>query len=103
MLSTNMKDHIELSDLFGEMSLEDRMLALARRLVSYRKRIGMTQIQLSDRSGVPYGTVKLFERTGRISLEGLWMISIALGCDDQMDVLFTAPMVTAADIRNGSS
>ena len=94
-----MKDHLELSDLFGEKSLDERMLDLARRLRGYRKKMGLTQLQLSDRSGVPYGTVKLFERTGKISLEGLWMLTIALECDDQMDSLFTRPKITPEQLR----
>ena len=96
-----MKDHLELSDLFGEKSLDERMLELAIRLKGYRKKMGLTQLQLSDRSGVPYGTVKLFERTGKISVEGLWHIAIALECDDQMDALFSRPKVTADEIRRG--
>ena len=52
-----MEDHLELSDLFGEKSLDERILDLAIRLKGYRKKMGPTQLQLSDRSGVPYGTV----------------------------------------------
>ena len=96
-----MKDHIELNDLFGEKSMEEKMLDMASRLKGYRKRMHFTQVELSDRSGVPYGTVKLFERTGRISLESLWRICIALECDDQLESLFTIPKLTADDIRNG--
>lgn len=101
MISIIMKDHLELSDLFGEPSLEDRMFSLAQRLKAYRKRMGLTQLQLSDRSAVPYGTLKLFERTGRISLENLWLLAIALDCDDQLDGLFTKRKLTADDIRGG--
>ena len=96
-----MKPYLELSDIFGEPSLEEKMQSLANRLKIYRKRMSLTQLQLADRSGVSYGSVKRFERTGEISLWGLWRICIALGCDDQLDSLFTAPKLTAEDIRNG--
>ena len=91
----NMKNYLELSDLFGERSLDERMKELAVRLKAYR------QLEMADRSGVTYGSLKRFERTGKISLEGLWLLSIALGCDDQLDMLFSKPMLTADDVRNG--
>ena len=96
-----MKDHIELNDLFGEKSMEQKILEMVSRLKGYRKRMHLTQAELSDRSGVPYGTVKLFERTGKISLGSLWRICIALECEDQLESLFTIPKLTAEDIRNG--
>ena len=96
-----MKNYLKLSDLFHERSMSERMVDLADRLVKYRKKAGLTQLELSDRSGVSYGSIKRFERTGKISLEGLWLITIALGCDDQMDGLFTRSILTADDVRNG--
>ena len=96
-----MKNYLELSDLFHEKSLSERMVDLAERIVRYRKKAGLTQMELADRSGVSYGSIKRFERTGKISLEGLWLIAIALGCDDRMDELFTGSMLTADDVRNG--
>jgi len=95
-----MKNYLELSDIFGERSTEERMLSLAERLKGYRTRSGITQLELSDMSGVSYGSLKLFERTGRISLEGLWKLCIALRCDDELDALFTDPRLTADDLRN---
>ena len=96
-----MKKYLELSDLFGERSLDERMKELAGRLKAYRKKAGYSQLEMADRSGVTYGSLKRFERTGKISLEGLWLLSIALGCDDQLDMLFSRPMLTADDVRNG--
>lgn len=101
ILSVNMKRYLELSDIFGEKTVEERMLDLAKRLRVYRKKLGLTQLQLSDRSSVPYGTLKLFERTGRISLENLWYLAMALECDDQLDTLFSRPKITADEIRRG--
>jgi transcriptional regulator with XRE-family HTH domain len=94
-----MKPYLELSDIFQEKSLDQKMVDLASRFKAYRKKAGLTQLQLSDRSGVPYGTVKRFERTGMISLESLWMLSMTIGCDDQLDGLFSAPALTADDLR----
>ena len=96
-----MKKYLELSDLFGERSLDERMKELACRFKAYRKKAGYSQLEMADRSGVTYGSLKRFERTGKISLEGLWLLSTALGCDDQLDMLFSKPMLTADDVRNG--
>jgi transcriptional regulator with XRE-family HTH domain len=96
-----MKTYLTLSDIFGEKSLEERMLDLANRLKGYRKKLNLTQLELADRSGVSYGSIKLFERTGNISLESLWLLCIALECDNELDSLFTHPKITADDIREG--
>ena len=96
-----MKNYLELSDLFGEKSLNERMMDLSVRLRAYRKKQGLTQADLADRSGVSYGSVKRFERTGEISLESLWKLAIALGCDDQMDRLFSKLPLTVEDVRYG--
>ena len=96
-----MKKYLELSDLFGERSLDERMKELAVRLKAYRKKAGYSQLEMADRSGVTYASLKRFERTGKISIEGLWLLTIALGCDDQLDRLFSRPMLTADDVRNG--
>lgn len=96
-----MKTYLTLNDIFGEKSVDERMLDLANRLKNYRKKLKLTQLELADRSGVSYGSIKLFERTGKISLESLWLICITLECDDELDSLFTHPKITAEDIREG--
>lgn len=94
-----MKPYLELNDIFNEKSTDQRMIELASRFKVYRKKQKLTQLQLADRSGVPYGTIKRFERSGRISLDGLWLLAIAVGCDDQLDNLFSASALTADDLR----
>ena len=94
-----MKTYLELSDIFHEKSIEERMNDLASRFKVYRKKAKLTQLELADRSGVSYGTIKRFERTGKISLESLWQLAIAIGCDDQLDHIFSEPPLTADDLR----
>ncbi|MBQ7621585.1 MAG: helix-turn-helix transcriptional regulator [Candidatus Methanomethylophilaceae archaeon] len=94
-----MKPYLELSDIFQEISIDQRMIELASRFKVYRKKAKLTQIQLADRSGVSYGTIKRFERTGKISLESLWLLTAARDCDDQLDQLFGTPALTADDLR----
>jgi len=45
-----------------------------------RKRLGYTQTELSERSGVSLGSLKRFEATGQISLESLLKLALVLEC-----------------------
>ena len=63
--------------------------ALALRLKNIRKRRGLSQQQLSERSGVSYGSLKRFESTGQISLLSLTQLAIALNCAEDIRKLFT--------------
>lgn len=67
---------------------EEMNEALAQRLQGIRKRRGLSQQQLSERSGVSYGSLKRFETTGQISLLSLTKLAVALNCDDEIRNLF---------------
>ena len=54
-------------------------LRIAQNVREQRLTRNLTQEELSLRSGVPLGTLRLFERTGRISLGGLVKIAMTLG------------------------
>lgn len=56
---------------------EELNQALALRLKGLRKRRGFSQQQLSERSGVSYGSLKRFESTGQISLLSLTKLALA--------------------------
>lgn len=44
-----------------------------------RLALDLSQQSLSERSGVSFGVLKKFERTGKISLESLLKLALALG------------------------
>ena len=67
---------------------EEINLQLAKRISGIRKRRGITQERMSDLSGVSFGSVKRFERTGQISLLSLTRIAAVLGCADEIKHLF---------------
>ena len=67
---------------------EEIDLQVAKRLGKIRKRRGITQEQLSEQSGVSFGSIKRFERTGQISLLSLTKLATALGCADEIRTLF---------------
>ena len=62
---------------------------LAKRFVSIRKRRKITQQNLSERSGVSYGSIRRFESTGQISLISLTKLAIALDMSNEIKDLFT--------------
>ena len=68
---------------------EEINLALAKRLAGIRKRRGLTQEQLSEKSNVSFGSIKRFETSGQISLISLTKIAVALDCVDELKNLFT--------------
>ena len=74
---------------------EEINLAMAKRLSRIRKRRGLTQEQLSERSNVSYGSIKRFETSGRISLISLTKLAVALDCAEELRQLFT-------DVQYGS-
>lgn len=47
------------------------MRELAQKTQQLRKKTGISQLELSKRSGVSYGSLKRFETSGQISLESL--------------------------------
>ena len=68
---------------------EEINLALAKRLSRIRKRRNLSQVQLSEKSNVSYGSIKRFETSGQISLLSLTRLCVALNCVDEIKNMFT--------------
>ena len=68
---------------------EEINLNLAKRVKNLRKRKKITQLELSKRTGISYGSIKLFERSGNISLLSLTKIAMEIDCSDEIKNLFT--------------
>lgn len=60
-----------------------------RRLRTSKK---VTMKELSERSGVPYSTIRRFEKTGEISFLSLIKMTSALGEDQEITGLFSNPV-----------
>ncbi len=54
-----------------------------------RLSLDLSQQTLSEKSGVSYGVLKKFERTGQISLESLLKLALALGSMSDFHTLFS--------------
>ncbi len=63
----------------------DLLQILAKRHQVIRKKIGYSQQELADRSGVSLGSIKRFERTGLISLESLLKLAHVLNRLEDFD------------------
>lgn len=61
----------------------------AAKLRLLRKRSGMSQVELADRSGVSLGSLKRFESKGKISLESFLKLLHILGRLNEFDGLLT--------------
>ena len=68
---------------------EEISLALAKRLSRIRKSRNLSQVQLSEKSNVSYGSIKRFETSGQISLLSLTRLCVALDCVEEIRNLFT--------------
>lgn len=62
--------------------------AIARRAKARRLTLQLTQEGLAARSGVSLGSLKIFERTGRISLESLLKLAVVLEALQDFEAIF---------------
>lgn len=72
-------------------------MALAKQVKACRLEINLTQEGLSVRSGLPLATYRRFERTGKISLDGLLHIAYALDALNDFDRLFESRKYATLD------
>ena len=68
------------TDILYETALKHRQV---------RKRLKLSQAQLADRSGVSLGSIKRFERKGKISFEALLKLAHILDCLHDFENLFS--------------
>ncbi len=63
---------------------------IAKQAQEKRLSLNLSQQTLAERSGVSYGVLKKFERTGKISLESLLKLALTLGSLATFKDLFKA-------------
>ena len=66
----------------------DILKSTAQNVALLRKEKDLTQQELAEKSGVSYGSIKRFERFGKISFESLLKIAEALERLDEFETLF---------------
>lgn len=70
------------------MSPEEILQGLARRAKQRRLDVNLTQEGLAKRAQISFGTLKLFERTGKASSEFLVLLAFALDAEKEFENLF---------------
>lgn len=63
-------------------------MELAKRISQRRLDLNLSREGLAERSGVPFSTLRAFEREGKVSLENLLKLASALGQLDAFENLF---------------
>lgn len=66
----------------------DLLKITAQNVAQLRKQNRWTQSELAERSGVSFGSIKRFERTGQISYESLLKIAEVLGRLEAFEAVF---------------
>ncbi len=80
------------------LSIRDSLLERVRKR---RKELGISQIELSERSGVSLGSIKRFETKGELALTSLIKIAFALGYESDFNQLFVRKgYVSLEDVIN---
>ncbi len=65
----------------------DILKSTAQNVAKLRKEMDLTQKDLADKSGVSYGSIKRFERLGKISFESLLKIAEAFTRLEEFETL----------------
>lgn len=74
---------------------------VAKRVRNIRRRKRISQKELSERSGVSYGSIKRFEGTGNISFISLTRLAVALDAADDIRNMFTdVPYASIEEVIN---
>lgn len=76
---------------------QEMALGAARRFRVMRQAKRVTIKEVSERSGVPYSSIRRFESTGEISFLSLVKLTSALEEDAQIDALFAARAPTSIE------
>jgi len=88
-----MKSKFDIGDFVPVITEQSVRDGLAVRFRKRRKESGLSQRELSRRSGVSYGSIRRFESSGEISLFSLLKISSAIGCLEEFNGLCSTPII----------
>lgn len=84
---------------FDMKSPLDIIMDVSQRMRRRRIDSNLTQRELAARSNISYSSLRLFEETGKISLESLVKIAFVLGAQGEFENLFPArPPRTIDDV-----
>ena len=73
---------------------------VAKRVRNIRRRKRISQKELSERSGVSYGSIKRFESTGNISFISLTRLAALDAADDIRNMFTDVPYASIEEVIN---
>lgn len=88
-----MRRRFDIGDFVNVTTKQSVKDDLVNRFKKRRAEFGISQKELSKRSGVSYGSIRRFESTGDISLSSLLKISDVIGCLEDFNYLFKNPII----------
>ena len=88
-----MKERFDIGDFVNVTTKQSIKDDLVNRFKKRRAESGLSQKELSKRSGVSYGSVRRFESTGDISLSSLLKISDTIDCLEDFNYLYKNPII----------
>ena len=83
-----MNRHFDISDFVQTRTIGSVTADLVDRVIARRKESKVSQMKLSELSGVSFASIRRFEKSGEISLASLLKITNALGYLEDFDLLF---------------
>ena len=89
-----MKNRFDISDFVNTVTESSIINGLIERVKKRRKELKLSQKELSNRSGVSYGSIRRFESEGEISLSSLIKIAHILESLEDFNYLFKNPIFT---------
>lgn len=85
------------------LSPEEIRVGIAQRAKNERLKKNWTRDECATRSGVSHSSLRRFEIEGKISLENLVLLALALGCEESFSKLFDKEEVPSiAELKKGT-
>ncbi len=88
-----MENKFDIGDFVNSQTVQAVTNGLLQREKNRRKKMKITQRELSRKSGVSYASIRRFESTGEISLSSLLKIALALNALADFNSVFKQPYV----------
>lgn len=95
-----MRDNIfDISKFVDVRTVEAVRADLVNNFIKRRKEYGLTQRELSARSGISYASIRRFEETGEISFSSLLQLANAIEKLEDFDNVFNKPIIKDINIK----
>lgn len=88
-----MEKKFDIADFVQIQTIQSVTEQLVERERQRRKKMHLSQRDLSNKSGVSYASIRRFENAGEISFNSLLKIANALECLEDFNSIFKTPVV----------